>query len=313
MAVARVAARHFTRYHKSSSAHGLESGAHQCVSRTIMSWKACHVEGAFDTMDKTCSWSQQQFKGNGAFGHQIFLSMSETCMELTNVKRQNSSQSCFKGLLQRLRVGESTEEDVDYLMDLHLSNYSQEQVDRILNTGTVMHLFATKAPRNDHNYKRLSEISSADNPVALVRAHWKSSKCKSSSTIANHFQNPPPNATLLCRGAIVRIVDKNFEPKWGLYNNAIGTIIDIVFAPGHDPNNGDLPQYVVVEFRHYTGPAWLKDRPKVRKICEILYIPRLTTNKNALLPALLTTHSLSLFQWLIITVKRNVALLHSAP
>ena len=57
-------------------------------------------KGAFDTMDSNSSWSQQQFNGNGAFGHQIFKAMSETCMELTTVKRQNSSQSHYKEVLQ---------------------------------------------------------------------------------------------------------------------------------------------------------------------------------------------------------------------
>jgi len=56
-------------------------------------------------MDSNSSWSQQQFNGNGAFGHQIFKAMSETCMELTTVKRQNSSQSHYKEVLQRLGIG----------------------------------------------------------------------------------------------------------------------------------------------------------------------------------------------------------------
>ena len=61
----------------------------------------------------------------------------------------------------------------------------------------------------------------------------------------------------------MRIVDRNFEPGWGLYNNSIGTVRDIVFAPGDDPNSGDLPQYVAVEFSHYTGPVWDPENPKV--------------------------------------------------
>ena len=58
-------------------------------------------------------------------------------------------------------------------------------------------------------------------------------------------------------------IDRNFEPGWGLYNNSTGTVRDIVFAPGDDPNSGDLPQYVAVEFSHYTGPVWDPENPKV--------------------------------------------------
>ena len=150
-------------------------------------------------------------------------------------------------------------------MALHLSNFSSKEVQRILNDNTVMHLFATKNPRNDHNHKCLNDISSSNNPVARIKAHWTSTTGKATPTIIQHFKNPPSTSTLLCRGAMVRIVDKNFEPKWGLYNNAIGTILDIVFDDGHDPNNGDLPLYIVTEFKHYVGPIWYQDNPKVKK------------------------------------------------
>lgn len=222
-------------------------------------------KGAFDTMDSKSSWSQQNLSGTASFGSELFTTMSEHCMELTSIKRQNSSQSQFKDLLGRVRLGDANYHDANTLLDLHLSNYSSQQRKQILNEGVVMHLFATKAPRNEHNYQRLSETSDENNPVALVKAQWSSTRGLSSSTIAQHYNSPPESATLLCRRAMVRIVDRNFEPGWGLYNNSIGTVRDIVFAPGDDPNSGDLPQYVAVEFSHYTGPAWDPGNPKVRK------------------------------------------------
>jgi hypothetical protein len=221
-------------------------------------------KGAFDTMDTKTTFSQQHLSGTASFGSQIFLDMSRQCMALTSVKRQKTSQTHCKEILQRLRVGTTTEDDADHLLTLHLANYSNKDVQTILTTGTVMHLFATKAPRNEHNYRRLNETSSCSNPVALLKAQWKSTTCQKTSSIIDHFKNPPPNATLLCRGAIVRIVDKNFHPRWGLFNNAIGTVIDIVFKPGDDPNNGDLPLYVAVLFKNYKGPPWWPRNPKVR-------------------------------------------------
>jgi hypothetical protein len=32
---------------------------------------------------------------------------------------------------------------------------------------------------------------------------------------------------------------------------------------GDNPNNGDLPSYVVVKFPSYVGPAWDENHPKV--------------------------------------------------
>jgi len=110
----------------------------------------------------------------------------------------------------------------------------------------------------------LKEVSSEDNPVALLKAQWTSSKLKGTKAKHVHFKNPPAHATIISRGAVVRMVDKNFEPGFGLFNNAIGIVEEIVFKPGDDPNNGDLPLYVLVRFEHYSGPAWDPSRPKVR-------------------------------------------------
>ena len=136
-------------------------------------------------MDSKSSWSQQNLSGTASFGSELFTTMSEHCMELTSVKRQNSSQSHFKDLLGRLRLGNANYHDANTLLNLHLSNYSSQKRKQILNEGVAMHLFATKAPRNEHNYQRLSETSNEDNPVALVKAQWSSTRGLAQSTIAH--------------------------------------------------------------------------------------------------------------------------------
>ena len=219
-------------------------------------------KGAFDTMDAKSSFSQHRL-GVAASGSQLLTSMSNLCMELTSIKRQNADQQTFKGVLERLRVGEALSEDADFLLSLHLSNFKNSDVEKILSEGVSMHLFATKAPRNEFNFSRLADVSSSNNPVALVKAQWTAQKKIGKSTIMSHFKSPPATAALLSRGAIVRIVDRNFEPMWGLYNNAIGKVVEIVFKPGNDPNNGDLPLYVAARFEHYTGPVWDIQDPKV--------------------------------------------------
>ena len=70
-------------------------------------------------------------------------------------------------------------------------------------------------------------------------------------------------------GAKAAINLRNFCPLWGLHNGACGTVVEIVFAKGTNPNHGDLPQYVVVEFPNYTGPAWDK---KNDKVCNLIFI-----------------------------------------
>lgn len=219
-------------------------------------------KGAFDIMDSKSSMSQQKF-GVASSGALILDTMADKCMELTSVKRQNNDQLVFKNVLERLRVGEATDQDAKFLQGLHMSNFSEADAHDILTSGVVMHLFATKSPRDEFNLKKLGEVSSSDNPVALLKAQWSSSHKIASHTIQNHYKSPPAIATLVTRGAIVRIVDQNFEPTWGLYNNAIGRVVEIVFELGKDPNKGDLPLYVVVQFEHYCGDVWYPENPKV--------------------------------------------------
>jgi hypothetical protein len=67
--------------------------------------------------------------------------------------------------------------------------------------------------------------------------------------------------TMLCQDAMVEITKVNIEPKWGLFNGAIGTGVDITFRQGENPNEGHLPTVVVVNLKHYRGPIWDKDNP----------------------------------------------------
>jgi len=50
-------------------------------------------------------------------------------------------------------------------------------------------------------------------------------------------------------------------PDWGLHRNAFGTVVEIVFDKDKDPNAGDLPRFVVVDFPEHIGPVWHPDHP----------------------------------------------------
>jgi len=219
-------------------------------------------KGAFDLMDSKTSFSQQKL-GEAALGAQVILDLSEKCVELKTIKRQGGDQNRFKEALDNLRMGNPTEADASYMMDLHLANMSAEQAKRVSQEGVVMHLFATKAPRDEFNLRRLSQDATNNNPAALIKAEWKSCRRLNPRTMTKHYDNPPQNASILCRGATVKITGKNFEPDWGLYNNGVGIVQEIVFQPRKDPNNGDQPAYVAVRFETYSGPIWDENAPKV--------------------------------------------------
>jgi hypothetical protein len=46
-----------------------------------------------------------------------------------------------------------------------------------------------------------------------------------------------------------------------LFNGAIGTVVDIIFGQGENPNEGYLPTVVFVDLKHYRGPALDEDNP----------------------------------------------------
>ena len=197
----------------------------------------------------------------------MLMKMSEKCVELRSVKRQKGTQSKFKSVLHNLRTGDTTHDDASFLMKLHLANQSQTDIEEATKDKVVMHMFATKAPRDEFNVRKLSESASSSNPAAaLIKTSWKTTRRANLQSVVQHFDNPPDAATLMCRGSVVRVTGKKFEPDYGLFNNAIGsgTVEEIiVFKPGKDPNNGDQPSYVAVRFEGHSGPAWDETDPKV--------------------------------------------------
>ena len=54
----------------------------------------------------------------------------------------------------------------------------------------------------------------------------------------------------------------NICVKFGLFNGAIGNIVDIIYLNGNKPENS-LPDAVMVEFHSYTGPPFVDENPKL--------------------------------------------------
>ena len=56
------------------------------------------------------------------------------------------------------------------------------------------------------------------------------------------------------RKSISKRKTNNIEPTWGIYNGSIGTVHEIIFQEGDNPNEGKLPLYVSVERLSYKPP-----------------------------------------------------------
>ena len=65
----------------------------------------------------------------------------------------------------------------------------------------------------------------------------------------------------LCKNAKVHLT-KNYEIEWGLFNGAVGTVVDILYD-NNRPTAEDLPRVVFVDFQKYSGPPFLMDHPTI--------------------------------------------------
>ena len=149
---------------------------------------------------------------------------------------------------------------------LNLQNVKFQTGKRELIEREALYAYATRAEVRTHNEQRLFDIHSADNPVARIKAITISPNIRS-----NHFDDIRgiPKLLEICIGARVEIRGKNLMPSWGLYNNSVGIVEDIVFKQNKLPNLGHLPLYVLVNFNTYRGPAFISQKPTLVPIAPI--------------------------------------------
>ena len=74
----------------------------------------------------------------------------------------------------------------------------------------------------------------------------------------------------LCRDSKVMLV-VNLKADWGLYNGAVGTVVDIVYKDGRRPTDdpAPLPEVVLVRFPGYRGPSYINEDPTVVPIVPV--------------------------------------------
>jgi hypothetical protein len=206
-----------------------------------------------------------ELEGRGVLA---LLECARCVVQLKTSRRLADSQAHQKVLLGKTRLGglDMTQIEINKLMSLHLDNHGRvfgEKAVQVIRKKAV-YLFYTNDKKNAHNMQMLHEVSSETNPVAFITPHSFGLR-KFGKGIASHYNTNSKNAArtcLLCVGAVVTIDGRNFNPTWGLYNGARGTVDEVIFARGENPNTGNLPTHVVVHFPAYKGPPWDLANPK---------------------------------------------------
>ena len=231
----------------------------------------------------------RNFFGNTtARGMQVFMNAGKKVVHLETSKRMSDSKKDQKLLLEKVRLGamDLCQREVSKLLSLHLDKIQELHGSKTVAQieSKAVFLFYTNKKKDTKNMQMLHDTSTPDNPVAIVKP--KSMGPRGGKGISSHFSDSKPmQCCFLCIGARVAIDAINYNPAWGLYNGACGTVTEIVFlSQGSNPNNGDMPDYVVVDFPSYTGPIWDQGNPTCvpipkatlqcsKKCCERQMIP----------------------------------------
>ena len=191
--------------------------------------------------------------------------MTETVFYLHKNYRVKSKE--FRKLLGRLRVGEATAEDAQRIVNLHLTYYEQDEtfMADLKQNPKSMWLYARNKDKDSTNLDMLIQTSKTNKvPVARLACHYETNRAPTAehqqpTVWVSHFDKRAFDAeTNICVGARVALSNVNILPEIGLYNGAMGTVIEIVYknrpVGPNDKENCHLPDYVVVDFPNLKLP-----------------------------------------------------------
>ena len=186
-------------------------------------------------------------------------------VNLQQIVRQAPDQQQLKEVLLALREYKTTSCHANWLQNFQWNNlrlkYGTDFLSRLSENG--LFVFPTHEEVWGHNKMKLLEVNETY-PVAKSNAISHGIHAKSiDSAKAAGLQK----TVFMSKSAKV-MLSVNLCVSFGLYNGAIGNIIDIIYLEGNIPENS-LPAAVMVEFPNYTGPSFVKDNPKLVPILPV--------------------------------------------
>ena len=184
----------------------------------------------------------------GDQGHTVYK-LFDTVVLLAEVMRQagnNPEAAAFRGLLLRLRNGQSTEDDWRKLLTRSPNTSNQAEF------KDAVRLFFDKQSVAAYNYEKLKSLNT---PIARISA--KHSGTGAATAKSDDAGGLDPEV-FLTQGAQVmltlQLVATNGPMQWFSWY----MVQDILFAANTGPP--DLPIDVLVDFPHYTGPPFMEER-----------------------------------------------------
>ena len=131
-----------------------------------------------------------------------------------------------------------------------------------------LYVFPTHHLEWERNKAKLLECNRKPNhPIARIKAvdHGRHAQKADSNKAGGLLP-----LLYLSRDSKVMLV-ANLKAEWGLYNGAVGTVVDIVYKDGTRPTDdpASLPDVVFVRFPVYKGPPYINEDPTLVPIVPV--------------------------------------------
>jgi ATP-dependent exoDNAse (exonuclease V) alpha subunit len=186
----------------------------------------------------------QSFRGTIFDQGQLLWKSIEKVVILKCCHRQDSSQERFRQILDRISEGDIRVDDWKTLLERTKTNIPPTEIQLFQNS---LHIYSTNLEAFNYNMSQLSKLDAA---VAIIPAQ---NNCLEAANADHEAAQGLEQKLYFCIGARV-MLRSNLWIDQGLVNGSIGTITDIVYAPGKSPPS-DPPITVLVKFDHYDGPS----------------------------------------------------------
>ena len=194
-------------------------------------------------------------------GRLVWTSL-DSAVELTQILRQNESEQQLRDVLMSLRTYSTTARQIRWLQQFQWHNlrisHGPELLGRMDEQG--LYVFPTHRLEWERNKTKLLECNRLPNhPVAKIKAVDNGRHAQKADS--NKAGGLLPLLYLCCDSKVMLVV--NLKAEWGLYNGAVGTVVDIVYADGCRPSDdpAPLPDVVFVRFPGYKGPPYINEDP----------------------------------------------------
>ena len=127
----------------------------------------------------------------------------------------------------------------------------------------ALFVFRTHEEVWQHNKSKLQEMN-ACHPVLRISATFQGPHSKQADPDKS---GGLLNTLFLCQGAKVMLTI-NISVPFGLFNGALGHVVDIIYKEGRKPEDG-LPDVVMVDFPNYSGPPFIQNNTTLIPILPI--------------------------------------------